>query len=515
MKKSSRDKKKETINTGLAGLASDVIERHGSGVKEHIVAYSGVDYEDGTILKRSLKDVNSYERGDSQTNPNYANLTKSQAGFSAEIKEVSRRRADEVIKGKKPTTVRTDDIPGHVNDPLFDITSAIDNNGNPIPSASVQMKFVGSSPKAAVDKMLTKDYQKYIDNDVPLMVSRDYYDGMKLSLCEKISSLEKQIKKVNEEGKTDIAASKQAQLDNCKKLNKNLIKSKVTNAEAIEARNNPVLSTAKDIANVSHKAGIAQAQTGVAWGGSMSLIRNFIAVCKREKNSKEATLAVVGDTTSAGALSYATAFGGSAIKGGMQNAKSGLCRNISKTNLPAYIAVSTLEIGKTLKSFFSGDIDDVQCLEELGEKGYNLVGSSMFAVLGQAAIPIPVIGALAGSMIGYALSSASYNVLLDSLKSAKLSFENRKRIETQCAEAEKMIKEYRIEFENRINKSLKQKQKMFSQIFSEIAIALQAGDCESYITATNKITKACGGDVLFENLNECDDLMTSEGTIRI
>ena len=78
--------------------------------------------------------------------------------FDAEVEEVARRRAEEAIKGRKPRTVRTDDIPGHVNDPFFDITCKVDAKGNPIPGASAQMKFVGSSPEAAVDKMLTKQY---------------------------------------------------------------------------------------------------------------------------------------------------------------------------------------------------------------------------------------------------------------------------------------------------------------------------------------------------------------------
>ena len=179
MEKKNNDTRDGIAAAGLSGAATDVVSRYGSGVKEHFVAYSGIDNETGQTLKRGLRQISR-----SKVNPDFkdSNL-KQQAGFAAEVKEVARRRAEEAISGKKPKTVRTDDLPGHVNDPLFDITCKIDKTtGNPIPGASVQMKFVGSSPEAAVGKMLGKDYQKYIDNDCKMLVPSDFYDGMKADL---------------------------------------------------------------------------------------------------------------------------------------------------------------------------------------------------------------------------------------------------------------------------------------------------------------------------------------------
>ena len=160
--KDRKNKGKTVANAALAGIASDVVDRFGSAVKEHEVAYSGVDNEAGQILQKGLKKISDYNRGD-PSNPNYKRITKAQAGFSAEVKEVARRRAEEAITGQKPRTLRTDDVPGHVNDQLFDITSTVDSNGNPVPHSSAQMKFVGSSPEAATEKLLSKDFNKYIE----------------------------------------------------------------------------------------------------------------------------------------------------------------------------------------------------------------------------------------------------------------------------------------------------------------------------------------------------------------
>lgn len=504
-------KEKTLTNAILAGVSEDVVCRFGSGIKEHLVAYTGMDHETGTQLKRSLEGIHQ-----SKVNPEYESQNlKQQAGFSAELKEVVRRRAEERISGKKAHVMRTDDIPGHVNDQLFDITEKVDKNGNPVPGASAQMKFVGSSPESAVDKMLTKQYQKYHDNDVKIMVPKDYYPGMKEALQNKITSLEKQISTMREKGYSqDAINAKVKRLENCKTLQKNLTESKVTNAEAMEARTNPMLSTAKDITKLGHRAGVKQAKMGAAIGGGVSIVRNAVALYKGDKNCVEALKDIAVDTTGAAAVSYVTGFGGAAIKGSMQNSSSAMLRGISKTNLPAYIATSTLEIGKTMKSYFSGEIDGAECLEELGEKGYGMVTSAMFAAVGQVVIPIPILGAIAGSMLGYALSSASYHILLDSLKEAKLAREERIRIEKECAEAVKMLQEYRKELEKFIDDYLKEAENTFNEVFSEIKEKLAIGDADGYIKSVNKITEFCGKSPIASNRNDVDLLMQNDVPIK-
>ena len=556
---------KTALHATLVAAAEDTVNRFGSGIKEHLVALKGIDREisvdklavgktvlfnwngndipvvikniagrnniqvefagdqlhtqldvkinelEGIVNKRSLAQI-----AQSRVNPEFAEQNlKQQAGFSAEVKEVARQRAEEVVAGKNPQTVRTDDLPGHVNDPFFDITCEVDAKGNPIPGASAQMKFVGSSPEAAVDKMLTKQYQKYHDNDVKIMVPKDYYPGMKEALQNKITSLEDQISTMRAKGYSqDAINNKVKQLENCKTLQKNLLESKVTNAEAMEARTNPTLSTAKDIAKLAHRAGVQQAAIGAAVGGGVSIVRNAVALYKGDKRSIEALKDVAVDTAGAAGVSYVTGFGGAVIKGSMQNSSSAMLRGISKTNLPAYIATSTLEIGKTMHSYFSGKIDGTECLEELGEKGYGMVTSAMFAAVGQVVIPIPILGAMAGSMLGYALSSASYHILLDSMKEAKLARAERIRIEKECAEAVKMLQEYRKELEKFIDDYLKEAEDTFNEVITAIKDKLAIGDADGYIRSVNKITEFCGKNPIASNRKDFDLLMQNDAPIK-
>jgi hypothetical protein len=191
----------------------------------------------------------------------------------------------------------------------------------------------------------------------------------------------------------------------------------------------------------------------------------------------------------------------------MQNAKKEATRILSKTNLPATIVTVTLEAGKTLAKYINGEIDGVQCLEELGEKGTGMAASALFAAIGQIAIPIPVVGGMIGGMLGYALSSACYSQLTSALKEAKIARERRIQIEAECEEAILMIREYRAEMEAAISKYLSDHIVTFNTAFDEIKTALNIGDIDGFIVGTNEFTRKLGGKPQFENISGFDDLM--------
>ena len=500
--------------TGMAisGTSIDTVLRYGTAVKEHLVAYSGIDRDLGREMNRSLKDFSEYKiSADPQNDPKryYAEL-RAKAGYSAEVKEVTRTRAEEAISGKTPTTVRTDDLPGHVNDPLFDVTSKVDSSGNPVPGSSAQIKFRGKDAAECLDILSGKDCRKYVDNDCKLMVPKDFYDGVKEELADRIKSVKSQIEHLKSSGNTKALANREAELAKLETIDRNLRKSKVTVDEAIEGYLSPKTSTAKDIARVAHRAGMEQLKMGAAIGGGMSIARNLVDVYSGKKTIGDAAKSVAIDTTASAAGAYGVAFTGAVIKGMAQNASSSYVRMLANSGLPAYIATATFEIGKTMTQFFRGKIDGAQCIEELGVKGYCMTTSAMYAAIGQIVIPIPVLGAMAGSMLGYFIGSASYRELKDCLKLAKLARAERIRIEKECNEAITLIRECRKRLQANIDKYLKENTQFFNYTFSTIKTCLEIGDIDGYISGTNKIIEYLGGAPQYLDKAGFDALMSDQ-----
>ena len=510
--------KKGLLNAAIVGGTYETTQRYGDAVKQHFIAYSGRDNETGISLVKGLKDI-----AEGKINPDYEfqNISQ-QAGFAAEVKEVARSNAEAIVNGDSVRKIRTDDL-GRVNDPLYD-TVLLDKNGNIIEGSGTQIKFLGSSQndpeglgdaKRAFQKLSSEKFKKYLDNNTKIAVPPEQYSKLLQEADAEINKLSSQLDKLENSGKTEDILKVENKIKDLKKLKEKLEPASTTNKEAREARLNPKISTAKDIAKLSHRAGIETAQTAALIGGSVSIVKNFTAVFKNEKSTGEAVRDVALDTGKAGALGYGTGFAGSIIKGAMQNSESTYIRALSKTNIAGTTVNIAITSTRILTNYFNGEIDGVQCLEMLGQEGVGMVASAMFATIGQIAIPIPVVGGLIGGMIGYALSSASYGLLLNALKEKEMAHKERMYIESVCAEHIKMIREYRLEIEKIINQYLSNKLEVFNEAFTGIKNALEIGDIDLFIENTNRITENFGGKPAFSIIDEFDEIMLTKTTIKI
>jgi hypothetical protein len=512
------NKKNGLLNAAIVGGTYQTTQKYGDAVKQHFVAYSGRDNETGINLVKGLKDI-----AEGKINPDYEfqNISQ-QSGFAAEVKEVARSNAEAIINDDSTRKIRTDDL-GRINDQLYD-TLTIDKNGNIIDGTGEQIKFLGSSKddpkglgnaKRAFDKLSSKEFKKYLDNDAKIVVPPEQYQGILQEADAEINKLSSQLDRLKNSEKTEEFTKIENRIKDLKKLKENLKKASLTTEEAREARLSPKLSTAKDVLKLSHRAGLDAAQTASLIGGSVSIVKNITAVFKNEKNTGEAVRDVALDTGRAGALGYGTGFAGSIIKGAMQNSESTYIRALSKTNIAGTTVNIAITSTRILTNYFNGKIDGVQCLEMLGQEGVGMVASAMFATIGQIAIPIPVVGGLIGGMIGYALSSASYGLLLNALKEKEMAHKERMYIESVCAEHIKMIREYRLEIEKIINQYLSNKLEVFNEAFTGIKNALEIGDIDLFIENTNRITENFGGKPAFSTIDEFDKIMLTKTTIKI
>ncbi|GAA8909524.1 hypothetical protein HpEKA37_04300 [Helicobacter pylori] len=296
----------------------------------------------------------------------------------------------------------------------------------------ISCKFVGRNGEECFKKLLSKDYEKYWENGVKMKIARNHYGDFQRAVNTRIKSLESQIAKQKGLGDFQKATSLERELQKCKTIKAHTRPASATKGEAIEARLNPNLSTAKDVVSISHRAGINAAQTGALIGGGVSLIKNVYECVVNGKDPIKALKHTTIATLKGGALSYGSAFASSSLGGLMQSSANKVIQSLGKGSAPAMIVGACVANATVLTRYFSGKIDKTELLKQLGKTNTTLVSSGAMAVAGQALIPIPVVGALVGGFVGAILSETFFNAFLKAREEAKLARQRRIEIEREC-----------------------------------------------------------------------------------
>ncbi|MGT0062929.1 hypothetical protein [Helicobacter pylori] len=515
--KKDREKKQKYNNitdATIMGSTGEESALHASANREHFSAFDRLE----EISKRKV-------------NPNYIKQNiNQQAGYSAEIKEQAHVNAHNILAGKRERIVQYDNLssgqkaqvkklfPNYAtpskNHEIVDYAS-VDEKGNVIPGTLTQSKFVGRNGEECFKKLLSKPYKKYFENGAKMNVPKDYYRDIQKATDAEIKKLESQIAKQKGLGNFQKAAHLEEKRQKCKTIKAHTRPARVAKGEAIEARLNPNLSTAKDVTRVSHQAGMNAAQTGALIGGGVSLVTNVYECIANGKDPMKALKHTLVATAKGGALSYVSAFASASSGGLMQSSANKIIQSLGKGSVPAMIVGACVANATILGRYFSGKIDKTELLKQLGKANTTLISSGAMAVAGQVLIPIPVVGALVGGFVGAMLSETFFNAFLKAREEAKLARQRRIEIERECREIIKLLEIYQNQFKEVFERYFHETTKFFNQSFDELERALYVGDADLAIGVNNKIQERLGQKALFNNKQECWELITSNKEIEI
>ncbi len=360
--KKDREKKQKYSNitdAAIMGSTSEESALYASTNREHLSVLDRLE----EISKRKI-------------NPNYINQNiNQQAGYSAEIKEQAHVNAHNILAGKRERIVQYDNLssgqkaqvkklfPNYAtpskNHEIVDYAS-VDEKGNVIPGTLTQSKFVGRNGEECFKKLLSKPYKKYFENGAKMNVPKDYYRDIQKATDAEIKKLESQIAKQKGLGNFQKAAHLEEKRQKCKTIKAHTRPARVAKGEAIEARLNPNLSTAKDVANLSHQAGMNAAQTGALIGGGVSLVTNVYECIANGKDPKKAIEHTAIATLKGGALSYGSAFASASSGGLMQSSANKIIQSLGKGSVPAMIVGACVANATILGRYFSGKIDKAE-----------------------------------------------------------------------------------------------------------------------------------------------------------
>lgn len=270
------------------------------------------------------------------------------------------------------------------------------------------------------------------------------------------------------------------------------------------------IASAKNMIETTHEAGKYAAENTGTTTAVMSGILNITAVIKGEKSVEDAVKDTTIDTGKAAATGYVMGGGLTAVSHTLSSSSSKFLQALSKSNVPGKIITAVVLTGDVLKRYGNGEITTQECIIELGEKGINFatVGYSMAA--GQALIPIPVIGAAIGALVGSVATDKFCGELINTLKMKELEHQERQRIIAEYKKAANEARAYRAELESYLEKYFRDYQDCFDEALSQIKFAFQVGDADGVIVGANQITRKLGGRVHFNTVDEFKDFLNDD-----
>lgn len=258
-----------------------------------------------------------------------------------------------------------------------------------------------------------------------------------------------------------------------------------------------------------HEAGKIGAQYAGITSLTMSGIMNFVSIIKGEKSANEAVEETIKDGGKAALSGYVMSNGLTVISHTLSNSSSQFIRGLVSSNVPGKVITAINVMGKTLESWASGEITTQQCLIQLGDKGLNLATMSYTMAVGQALIPIPVIGGAIGALVGSVLTSTYYRELVETLQVRELEHQERIRLIAESYAAAEQSKRFRNELEKYLDSYFQEYKDCFDSALSAMRLSYQSGDADGIIASANEITRKIGGAVYYEDVEGFKDFLDS------
>lgn len=268
----------------------------------------------------------------------------------------------------------------------------------------------------------------------------------------------------------------------------------------------------KNAFRTGHKSGSATATNAAITTATISSIQNITAVIKGEKEPKEALKDVVKDSSKAATSGYLLGGGLTTLTHTLTGSSSTFIKTLAKSNVPANIISTVIVTGDTISRYAKGEISTQECIIELGEKGLNVATTGYSMAMGQALIPIPIVGAAVGALIGSLATSQLYNEVINALQNNNLEHKERERMIQEAKILKENLINYREELEFYINNYFSECEECFSFALTNIKTSLINGDANGVIAGANKITNYLGGNVKYRNMKEFKDYLFDDET---
>ncbi|MCG9714958.1 hypothetical protein L1D29_19355 [Shewanella insulae] len=260
-----------------------------------------------------------------------------------------------------------------------------------------------------------------------------------------------------------------------------------------------------------HESGKVGGMVGAGVTAGITLIDGV-----NKLNNDEAEIGdVIGKIAINSAKGYAVGYTTTALSKGISHLSTEFIGKsasniLTKSNAPIAIAASVVSCAKSFSSFLLGDIDSDTLIDQISHTAITSTSSFYYGVLGQVAIPIPVVGAMVGAGVGYFIGNLLHQssfIALGECRAVTEAKERRQVIEALCFKAIPEIQKHRQELESNIQKHFSERLAQFNHSFEQMDEALHEWDPDKMLKGLEQINNCFGASLQFTNFKEFDEFM--------
>lgn len=262
----------------------------------------------------------------------------------------------------------------------------------------------------------------------------------------------------------------------------------------------------QNVAAEAHQAGMQAATYGATAAGLVSSYSNIMAVLDGSKSPEDALADVGRDVVVSAGMSYALGSVGSVaghqVEYMLMRSQSPLLQSFNLANLPGAVVSSVIATGGTLKDYLTGKITTEECILQLGQTGIGMTICGYTATVGQALIPIPVVGAVVGTLVGSIIAGAFGSHLLAAAAAEKQAEAEYRVIRAQADMFIRKAQEERAQFEDLVGRFLAERAQAISEGLETLEKGCAEGDFDTATVGMNRIAQSFRKTLPFQNQKE-------------
>lgn len=267
-----------------------------------------------------------------------------------------------------------------------------------------------------------------------------------------------------------------------------------------------------------HQSGMQAGKMGAAFSGVASGVSGLYQLSQGRITTGDMAAQVIVDTSKGFAISYLTTAGSKGLVHGL--AKAGVSQTtvgvLSKSNAHVALAAGIVKSGQSVVRYLQGEIDNDQLMNEISETA--VIGASAFyyGALGQAMIPIPIVGAMIGSTVGYFVGSMLHQsglIGLGEVAVVKVARERREHIEALCLASIPLIRQHRAELDILLKTHFAKRQELLTQALDGMEKSLVSWNADDFTQHLASVNQAFGKSLPFKSFDEFDTLMKDKDAV--